>query len=227
MKGRVAITVALALAAPPLAYLLAAAALGVIAVNGDFRPAPGGVTIYLRTNGIHADLVLPTRTTVHDWSREFPATHMRALAQPAPWIAFGWGDREFMVATPTWRDLRAGTALRALSGLGSGALHVQYVADPAHYEAVRIQIGTAQYERLVAYVRAALARDGAGRPRPIEGAAYADHDRFYEAGPAWRFWFTCNEWTRRALAAAGVRTAFWAPFPWPLFWQLERAAAGG
>lgn len=216
--------VALVLLAPPLAYLLAAVVLGAVAVNRDFASAPaaaGGVTVYLRSNGIHADLVLPTRTPTFDWSHEFPAAHMNALPAPLPWIAFGWGDREFMVATPTWRDLRPGTALRALTGLGRGALHVQYVGDALRYDVRAIRIDAAQYARLVAYVRAAAARDASGAPRPVAGAAYTGQDRFYEAMQAWRFWLTCNEWTRRALATAGVRTAAWAPFPWPLFLQLE------
>ena len=48
--------------------------------------------------------------------------------------------------------------------------------------------------------------------RRIDAAGYGDNDAFYEAIPRYTFWYTCNEWTRRALAAAGVRTAIWAPF---------------
>jgi hypothetical protein len=33
---------------------------------------------------------------------------------------------------------------------------------------------------------------------------------------------TSNEWVRRGLAQAGVRTARWAPFDRALFWHAER-----
>jgi hypothetical protein len=35
---------------------------------------------------------------------------------------------------------------------------------------------------------------------------------------------TSNEWVRRGLAKAGVRTARWAPFERALMWQAERVA---
>jgi hypothetical protein len=39
--------------------------------------------------------------------------------------------------------------------------------------------------------------------------------------PVYTFWFTCNEWVRRGLAEAGVRTAAWAPFDAAIFWQMR------
>ena len=111
-------------------YILLAGAAGAIAVNREFRPTPvaaGGIAIYLRTNGFHADIVVPTDSGDQDWSAWFPPSDMRATERPTAWIAFSWGDRAFMLETPTWRDIRLGTSLRALAGLGMGAMHVEYV----------------------------------------------------------------------------------------------------
>jgi len=192
-------------------YLIAALVLGLIPRNAGFIESRDGIEIYVRTNGVHADLVLPTREGSVDWSVEFPARHMRALGMASDWIAFGWGDRDFMLNTPTWADLRPLPVWNALSGLGSGAMHVEYVTSPYVYASRRVRLSVEQYQRLVAFVRASFVHDADGRARRI-GTGYFDTDAFYEAVPTYTFWFTCNEWTRRALAAAGVRTAIWSPF---------------
>ena len=122
MNRRWAVWIAGLIPVLAILYLLFATALGFVSVNRDFRSTPvaaGGIAIYLRTNRVHSDIVLPTRAGDHDWSAAFPPSQMRALWAPAPWIAFGWGDRAFMLETPTWRDIRLGTSLRAISGLGS------------------------------------------------------------------------------------------------------------
>lgn len=192
-------------------YALAALVLGLIPRNPGFVETADGVEIYVRTNGVHADLVVPTRWNGIDWDAEFPARDMSALVAPSRWIAFGWGDRGFMLTTPTWVDLRPGTAFVALSGLGRGAMHVEYVESPGAYSARRVRLSAEQYRRLVAFIRDAFVRDASGAVRRIDAAGYFGTDAFYEAVPTYTFWNTCNEWTRRALATAGVTTAWWAP----------------
>jgi uncharacterized protein (TIGR02117 family) len=226
---RRALVGAAALLVAPAAYALLALVLGLVPVNRDFRPtqeATGGVAIYLRTNGVHAELVLPARGP-ENWTHEFP---LLSVIDPArqrtvagfDWIAFGWGDRQFYLETPHWRDLRARTAWRALSGQGSGAMHVEYVARPEAYRNVRIVIGEDQYRELVAYVRAGFARDAQGRPLRIDHPGYFGTDAFFEGTGSYSLRLTCNEWVRRGLARAGIRAATWAPFDVALFWQLAR-----
>lgn len=193
-------------------YALAALVLGAWPRNTGFVETHDGVPVHVRTNGVHAELILPTRADGVDWSVEFPARHMRALPAPTEWIAFGWGDRGFMVETPTWSDLHPTTAIVALSGLGDGAMHVEYIETPMAYKARQVRISAEQYQRLVSYVRSSFVRDPDGSVRQIAAPGYFDADAFYEAVPTYAFWYTCNEWTKRALAAAGVRTAVWAPF---------------
>jgi uncharacterized protein (TIGR02117 family) len=220
--------VAAAVLVPPLAYLLAALLLGLLPVNRDWTPTPpeaGGFTVYLRTNGVHAELVLPAAAP-YDWRAELPPAEVvdaarRARSPALEWIAFGWGDRDFFIRTRTWADLRVGTAASALLGLGPSAMYVEYLARPQDYRGQRVDVSPAQYARLVAGLRAGFARDAAGRPRRIDDPGYFDTDAFYEGTGRYTAWLTCNEWVRRVLAAAGVRTAAWAPFEAALFWHLR------
>ncbi len=203
-------------------YALAAIALGAIPVNSSFVQSPQGVSIYVRTNGVHAELILPTREAGVDWSVDHPPAHMRALATPLKWLAFGWGDRGFFADTPTWSDLRMTTALSALSGTGPGAMHVEYLDSPLSYKAFEIKVSRDQYARLVANIRSSFARDAAGRPQRANVPGYFAYDAFYEASTRYRPWFTCNDWVRTALSEAGVRAPVWSPFDVALFFQLRR-----
>jgi uncharacterized protein (TIGR02117 family) len=205
-------------------YVAIALVLAAVPRNLDFVESHDGIPVYVRTNGVHAELILPTRSPAFDWSAEFPAVHMRALAAPTEWVAFGWGDRGFMLNTPTWSDLDPKTAVVALSGLGAGAMHVEYIETPTAYKSRRIRISAAEYERLVAYIRASFVRDTDGRVRQIDAPGYFETDAFYEAVPTYTFWYTCNEWTRRALVATGIRTAMWAPFDTAVLYHLPDAS---
>jgi uncharacterized protein (TIGR02117 family) len=224
MSRRLGLAV-LAMLAVPIVYLGAALALGLVPVNRDFAESADGIAIYLRTNGVHAEIVVPTRAAGVDWSLDHPPQHFRRVAAPLPWIAFGWGDRDFYLNTPTWRELRFRTAFVALTGLGQGAMHVEYLVRPEAYASRRVRISAAQYDKLVGYLRGSFRRDARGRPTRIDAPGYFDTDAFYEAIPVYTFWFTCNDWVRRGLIESGLRAPAWSPFDRPLFWQLEKAAA--
>ncbi len=205
----------------PAAYLLVAVVLALVPLNADFQPSADGIPVHVRTNGVHAELVLPTRSADVDWSIDHPASDMRALAAPMRWIAFGWGDAAFFASTPTWTDLKPGTAFVALTGLGEGAMHVEYIANPGSYAGREVRLSPAQYAQLVAYVRDSFARTADGRPIRLGAPGYFDTDAFYAAKPRYTFWMTSNEWVRRGLTVAGVRTPVWAPFDSALFFQLR------
>jgi uncharacterized protein (TIGR02117 family) len=186
------------------------------------------VPVWLRTNGVHADLVLPAHAPF-DFTREFPRTALidpnrEASVLSYNWIAFGWGDRAFYLNTPTWADLDAAISWRALTAQGPSAMHVEYVRRPLDYDARPLWLSGGEYARLVAYVRAGFRRDAVGAPIRIDHPGYFATDAFFEGVGSYSAVLTSNEWVRRGLAQAGVRTARWAPFDRALSWQAEQAA---
>ena len=151
---------------------------------------------------------------VFDWSAEFPVGHMRALATPTEWIAFGWGDRGFMLNTPTWSDLRPGTAIVALSGAGSGAMHVEYVETPTAYKSRASesrQPNTSGWWPTFAHRSCAIARM-AGCDRSMRPAILRPMLR-----PSRRPRCCMQRTDSLALVSAGIRTAVWAPFDTAVF----------
>jgi len=208
----------------PLVYLAAALVLGAVPTNRHWQPASDGVTVWLTTNGVHAGLALPARHATMDWTTLFPPVH-NAHGKDAvadDYVTLGWGDRTFFLDVPQWRDLGASTALKAIVGRDAAAMHVEYGPAPAgDPTALRLTVTPAAYARLVAFIRRSVAVDDAGASVWIPGHHYDVNDAFYEANGRYSLFVTCNQWTRNALAAAGVRAPVWSPFDKALFWQLR------
>ena len=195
-------------------YVVAAVILTRVPVNADFEPVAGGIPIRLVDNGVHVDLHLPIVTERVDWRQVFPLSDFpRPPANPAT-IAFGWGDRDFYLNTPTWDEFELETGVRAALGLGGTVLRVGYWHHFVDGDTVATTTISAEaYGRLVDYILATIRPDLGGRPIRISGAAYRGNDGFYEAYGAYNVFVTCNEWVRRGLESAGIRTSWWSPLP--------------
>ena len=208
------------LAAVCVLYLSAAFIFGFVAVNGTFTQTKGGVPIAVCSNGVHTDFVLPVKTDVVDWSRFFPRTSFAAPIEQYDHVGIGWGDLAFYKSTPHWRDLDVGTALRAATGIGPAALHVQYRPGPGPSErCAALIIGAVQYRRLASYVRGTLIPTR----QPI-AAGYGISDAFFPARGRFSLINTCNVWVGSGLKAAGLPTGWWTPFSFQVMAPLRRAA---
>lgn len=186
---------------------------GLIPVNNDFRPADDGVTVYVVSNAVHTDIVVPRRAPLANWDEELgPLTIVGDVSEDT-YVAFGWGDRGFYLETPTWKDLKLSTAINALFLPSRTCVHVTYVRPEYLGDARQVTISREQYGRLVKYLRESLERDSEGRVRQIPGYAYATNDAFLEARGAYHLFNTCNTWAGGALRAAGVRTPWYSPLP--------------
>jgi uncharacterized protein (TIGR02117 family) len=196
------------------AYVAAGMVGGALPANGAWRPPAEGVVVYVEDNGIHTDLVLPKRAMGIDLTPLAPASD---LADPRygghRWLAMGWGEAAFFLDTPTWADLRPATVVHAIVGSDRTLMHVEHVAEPrsaAESGVRRIVLRPDEYRRLVRFVAASFANRGPSRERH---RGYARYDVFYAARGHYDALRTCNAWTGRALAYAGVRIGAWTPFP--------------
>jgi uncharacterized protein (TIGR02117 family) len=208
----------------PLVYFLAALILGAVPANVAFREAGAeGVTIFVRSNGVHTWIVMPKQNEDMDWRPYAQPAHLRDPRWgAADHVAIGYGNREFYLNTPTWAELEYSTAAYALLGSGPTLLHVEHVHQPRPEPDQRpIRISHGQYRRLAEYIQRRFAMDEGGRPRPVLGRGYGDNDMFYEAVGGYSFIFTCNEWTGRALRHAGVRIGLWTPLEQSIMWRLD------
>jgi uncharacterized protein (TIGR02117 family) len=205
-----------------LLYLLCVWLLPKIPVNRGFTEPASGVTIYIESNGVHTDVVVPVKHELIDWTSYIPFSDFENAGPSCSWMAFGWGDKGFYLETPTWADLKFSTAFEAVLFLGSTAMHVtckQAPEDDPEY--VReLVITEEQYQKLIAYIIDSFEKDASGKFIRIDHPGYSDRDCFYEAHGTYSFLNTCNEWTGNALEHAGVRVGFWTPLDRSVFEQL-------
>lgn len=185
--------------------------------------APDEVTIYLLTNGVHTDVVVPARHALYDWTRHLSYVHTRARDSSAQWLALGWGDKGFYLETPTWAELKASVAFKAALGLSSSAIHATYYRHLTESETCKkLRISNAQYQRLVTYIHNSLRKDARGTVLPIAtNAQYGEHDAFYEAHGSYSLFHTCNTWANNALKSCGQRACVWTPFDTGIFLMYE------
>jgi uncharacterized protein (TIGR02117 family) len=210
----------LVLLAPPLAYLAAMVLLGLMPANAGWVEAEEGVIVFVNTNGVHTGIGMPVANEVMDWRPLMPAAHLQAPIA-ADYVFVGYGHRAFYVETESWADLSAALALDAAFGGGATLLHVDHVRSPGEGPEQRaLTLSREEYRRLVAFVRKRFTLDAAGRTIPLIGRGYGEHDMFYEAEGGYSLWLTCNEWTGRALRAAGVRMGFWTPLEQAVMWRV-------
>lgn len=193
----------------PAAYLAAAVLLGLIPWRTTV-PAPTAAAaypVYLVSNGVHINLVLPVHNDIADWRDRLPEN------DHGDWVYIGWGSRSFYTQAPAWGDLTVPLAAKALLWDDS-VLFVRSAAAPlpGSGQVRKIRLTAAQYRQLSADIRRQFAAD-----TPLPGYPY-----FYAARGAYQPLQTCNEWVRRRLQPIGVTVPLWSPFDRPLLWHLPR-----
>ena len=220
-KGRLVQRLALALAAIPALYLLAALVGSLVPVNRAWHDPEQGVTIFIANNGVHADIIMPAVAQGLDWRPLLPKRHFARPDPAAAWVAFGAGERRVYLDTPRWRDITPRTIWSALTG-GKRVMHVEWVDDPAYADRA-IRLRPEEYRRLWAAIRADFELDDNARPRLIDHPGYGRSDAFYWATGKFNALKTCNTWAAGRLRVAGVKTSLWPPFVQGLVWRYRKA----
>jgi uncharacterized protein (TIGR02117 family) len=191
-------------------YVLAGWVGSAIPRNRHWVEPSSGVRIMVETNGVHTAVVMPLVTPQKDWRADFPVSDLATADRPYTHVSVSWGEREVFLNTPTWADLSPMTVLRIIFGGGEGLLHVAHYVRPAPDPTIRpLRISEAEYAKLVAWI------ERRSPPRAARKAyrGYDGYDVFYEAPGSYSTIYTCNQWTSDALAASGIRTGWWTPFP--------------
>jgi uncharacterized protein (TIGR02117 family) len=193
-----------------LFYGLSAFALSRITVNSEADKQAQEVPIYIRTNGVHTDIVVPVKNDIKDWSQEVKFENTQSKDSTANYLAFGWGDKGFYLDTPEWSDLKASTACNAAFGLGNSAMHTTFYKNiNENKDCIKVMISNENYQKLIEYIEASFQFDATKSMMFITATTYGKNDSFYEANGKYNLFHTCNSWANGALKAANQKAAFW------------------
>ena len=166
-------------------------------------------TIYLTTNGVHLDVVIPVSLLTPSVKEGL------ALVQNDKYVAFGWGDADFYLNTPTWSDLTFKTAVKALFLKSDTLIHITRLQN---YEKdwVGVPINTIQLKKINAYLEDSFQLGFQNQKLLIPNASYFNNDSFYKANGSYSVLKTCNTWVNQGFKYSGLPSCYWTPFDFGL-----------
>ena len=193
------------LIALPLLYIIISLVLTIIPVSEKESSQPKLNTIYLTTNGVHADLILPKNLINSD------ILEGQIMKPTDQYFAFGWGEENFYLNTPTWADLKFSVAFRAAFLESNTLIHVTRYRN-AQKRWIAVQVTDEQLKNLNTYILKNLDLSS-GKIELVQGATYTpDRDNFYRAHGNYTFYQTCNSWLNTGLKESGMKGSLWTPF---------------
>lgn len=181
------------------------------------------VSIFIMTNGVHTDIVVPLKTKQIDWSKKVKFEDTMGKDTIMQYVAFGWGDKEFYLETPTWADLKFKTAFKAIFGLSATAMHTTFYKNINEgNDCKKVNLSKEQYSRLIKFIVSSFITDKNGNfENIITNANYGNNDAFYEAKGSYNLFSTCNTWTNDALKACGQKACLWTPYDKGIFYHYK------
>ncbi|MEO1258987.1 MAG: TIGR02117 family protein [Bacteroidota bacterium] len=188
--------------------------LSIIPTSPDSVNCKKNKEIYLTTNGVHLDIIIPTKYLENNLIEIFnvPAS--------VNYLSFGWGDKGFYLETPTWDQLKFSVAVNAVFFKSETAMHVtQYKYQSDRWS--KIELCEEQLHALINYVMDSFAKNNELQIMEIAGAGYFSNDKFYEATGNYSCLRTCNNWVNKGLKKAGVKTSVWSPFDFGVLYHVE------
>lgn len=200
-----------------LVYILCGLGLSKITVNKGITQKPE-VEIFIKTNGVHTDIVVPIQNEIKDWRSEIKFSQTKSQDSIMNYLAFGWGDKGFYLDTPEWSDLKFSTAFKAATGLSSTAMHTTFYKTLEENESCKkIKISKQNYKKLTTYISDSFTRDSNKMPQWLSGHSYSKNDAFYNANGRYSLFKTCNTWANGSLKISNQKAAFWTPYDGGIF----------
>lgn len=206
------------LAIGTLLYLFLAILFTLVPVNSDFHESKEGTEIFVNTNGVHTNIILPAKTEFFDWNQYLQ------IKENYRYLAFGWGDKEFYLNTPTWDDLKFSVAFKAALLPTKTIMQVYGYSDkPAESETlIKLVLNDEQFQKLNTYVAESFNQNDKNQIIEINPKnKYNFKEKFYLANGTYSLFITCNNWTNKGLKQAGIKNAFWAPFDKSVMYHLK------
>ncbi len=196
-------------------YLLIAFALSITSTNPKHLVCQQEKEIFVASNGVHLDLIVPRQHLPGELADELE------LPNWVNYIAFGWGDKEFYINTPTWSDLEFYTTFKALFLDSESAIHITWISQK-YPRWTAVPMCDIQLQLLIDYLDQTFKKGPVNNILEIEASGYSAYDKFYEAKGNFSFVQTCNNWVNEGLKAAKVKTSIWSPFDQGVLYQLKK-----
>ncbi|WP_299552194.1 DUF2459 domain-containing protein [Seonamhaeicola sp.] len=193
----------------PVTYGIVSLILTTITVNGKADDTVLDKTIYLNTNGVHLDIVIPKKELDNLFLSDIKHNTTEH------YLAFGWGDENFYLNTPTWDDLTFSTAFKAMFLKSTTLVHVTRYRQK-HPDWVEVNLSASELQKLNTYLLNTFETDENGMKTILKNKGYTIIDDFYRAKGSYSCFNTCNSWVNTAFKQSGLKACLWTPFDFGL-----------
>ena len=160
--------------------------------------ADDSTAIYVVRHGWHTGIVIPGDKLNPELEI------LNSTFGHASYYEIGWGDRGLYKA----KEIKAGITIRALFWPTSAVMQVVALPDPPsvyfpHSQILEIKLSSEGYSHLLKSIADSFKWDQSGNPIVVEEGSYG-HSYFFKAVGLFFITNTCNSWTARMLASAGL-----------------------
>ncbi len=198
----------------PVLYIVVSLILSSITVDRKIENQISEKSIYLSTNGVHLDVVIP--------KNNIDSLLLSGLKrEPADnYLSFGWGDESFFINTPTWGDLTFKTAFTAIFLKSPALMHItRYKSKRPDW--VEIKITETELKKLNTYLLDTFKTNENHTKVILENQGYTSKDDFYKAKGSYSCFNTCNSWVNTGFKESGLKSCLWTPFYFGLLNKYE------
>lgn len=193
----------------PVLYLLISLILTCIPINNEEGHSAKNNSIYLNSNGIHLNIIIP--------KNQLDSKLLEGLKylKNDAYFAFGWGDKDFYLNTPTWNDLTFNNAFQALFLKSSVLIHLTRYST-VEEDWVEIKVNQNQLDKINLYIYKTFYVDLSHKKIILNNRGYSYNDDFYEALGSFSCFKTCNSWVNSGLKESDIKACLWTPFDFGL-----------
>ncbi len=161
-------------------------------------------TIYILYSPIHTDIVLNINDINLSHFSEFKE-------KKYGYLAFGWGDKETYLNTPTINDFKLSTSFKAFFLNTPSLMHISYFDDISRFKNIKkLKLSTLQEKHLNHSIVESIFL----HKKVYQG--YGKEDFFYEAKEKYNFINTCNTWTGDKLRDSNITMPYWTPISYSI-----------
>lgn len=193
----------------PISYLIISLILSAITINSKTSHKELSKSIYLTTNGVHLDIILP--------KKNIDSMLLSGIKYDNTdnYLSFGWGDKNFYINTPTWGDLTFNNALKAMFLKSSTLMHVTRYKQK-HSDWIEIKVNEIELQKLNTYLLNTFEKDEKEMKIILKNKGYSSKDDFYKSKGSYSCFKTCNSWVNTGFKESGLKSCLWTPFDFGL-----------
>jgi uncharacterized protein (TIGR02117 family) len=157
-------------------------------------------TVYVSSNGWHSDITVSKADIPHGRIPE------SADFASAVYLQFGWGDADYYTTPDPGIGTTLGAALPGPAVLHLAGLQTRPSQTFSDTEEVALTLSAENFARLIDHLHESFARGDQPRAASTAPGVYS-FSRFYAATGEFHAFNTCNTWTARGLAGAGLKVS--------------------